>query len=212
MDSHDFDRWRAAYATTSYDEQVRTHDKIWRDYPVQRHYCLPAARRFFAEMATPDEELRVLEIGGWTGDVAAAVLPDSPFVYDWLNVELCRGAVEHPATDDPRYRPVVLDDWAWNYPAGWFDTFDVLFMSHSVEHMTGADLRQLLPLLGNVQRAYVDTPLPDVGTDWQGYSGTHICELSWPDLEALMLDHGFALTAEVENGPERSRIGFFERV
>lgn len=195
----DFDRWRDCYASTSYADQVKYHRMIWKDYPVQRHYDIAAARRFFAEMADIGNELRVLEIGGWTGDVVAAILPESLFIYDWLNVELCQGAVDHPATADPRYRPVVLDDWIWNYPAEWFAKFDVLFASHSFEHMTGENIEQLLPLLGSIQRVYIDAPLEEEPVDWTGYHGAHVLEWGWRELVAAMRKNGFELDSVVNS-------------
>lgn len=189
----DFDRWRAEYATTSYADQVAYYDGVWEKYPVQRHYNLPLAREFFA---APSGPTRVLEVGGWTGDVAVDILPQWPSIKDWLNVEVCRGAARAGYMVVPfasAYRAVVLEDWIWNQPEAFFEPFTVLFASHSFEHMTATNLRALLAKVTHISHVYIDTPLPEEPYDWHGYLGTHILELGWPQLIDLMAEFGWTL-------------------
>jgi len=194
----DFDHWRSRYRSTSYEDQVKYHDWVWKDYPEQRHYNLEAATLFFQSIPQPR---RVLEIGGWTGDVANHILrakaydgaKDKRFrsIALWTNIEICRGAAARPVCKDFRYEPRVLDCWVWEMPEDWFKPYDVVFMSHSIEHMSSEDVTKLLSRITSARYLYIDAPLAWSGTDWQGYMGTHILRWGWQALLEELAKHGW---------------------
>lgn len=199
----DFETWRATYDSMSYAEHVALYDRVWQDHPLQGHADIDAARSFFAGIREPVRH--VLEVGGWTGVTAGVILSVMPGIEKWLNVEVCRGAAEHPATTDPAYRAVVLDDWIWNQPSDFFAPFTVLFASHVFEHMTGANIAQLLGKIENIRHLYIDAPLPWEGdSDWGGYPGTHVLEWGWERLLAALKSRGWCLKKVLANHRERS--------
>lgn len=204
-----FDYWRSHYAETTYADQVAFHEQVWKTFPVQTQVDLAAACEFFNAIHEPVRQ--VLELGGWTGVAAAAVLPHLPDLERWLNVELCRSAAEKRATDDPAYEAVVLDDWLWNQPDGFFAPFTVFFASHSIEHLAGANVEALLPKLANVRYVYLDAPLSQDAPDWFGYPGCHVLEWGWSRLLEEFARHGWRPFHDGCNEQECSTIYMLRR-
>ncbi len=206
----DFEGWRQSYDSMPYAEHVARYDEVWREYPLQSCVDIEAAQSFFAEIDEPVH--RVLEIGGWTGLTAGAILSGIPDIKEWMNVEICQGAADHPATTHPAYRAVVLDDWLWNKPPAFFTRFEILFASHVFEHMTGDNIKKLLGKIGNVRHLYIDAPLPWEGnSDWYRYPGTHVLEWGWEQLLDVLKWHGWSLLKVRTNYAERSTICILTR-
>lgn len=188
MTAVDFDAWRVSYDAMTYDDHVRFYDAVWDAYPVQQHYDTGRATAFLARV----DPRRVLELGGWRGELAAAILPEFPDIVRWRNVEVCRGAAENAACTDPRYEAIVPDAWLWERPdlVGFADTF---VASHVIEHMRGDQLRALFAVvLPSVDAVFLASPLDEEGQGWAGYHGSHILELGWRDVAALLANAGFA--------------------
>ena len=85
----DWDAWRRRYPWMSHQDQVDFYEEVWAAHPVQRHYDLKAALA-----AIPDEPLHIVELGGWTGQLAAEVLAVRPKLRSWKNIEICKSALE----------------------------------------------------------------------------------------------------------------------
>ncbi len=63
--------------------------------------------------------------------------------------------------------------------------------THMIEHITAA---QLELLIASIQAPYVylEAPLPDHdGEQWHDYPGTHILEIGWPSVDALLRKYEF---------------------
>src|SRR6185436_6230054 len=143
----------------------------------------------------------VVEIGGYDGGLAAAVLPQTPFVDGWLNMDL----LDLPQVcEDPRYVQMVLKENVWSKQIG----AHALILSQTIEHFSEAKLRQLLSNL-NVKAIYVDTPLPATSSSsWYGTETAHILPLSMMKLDALFLEHDY----RVDHASSDSRYGFESQV
>lgn len=207
----EFDTWRERYAAMSFDDQVRFHSRLWESFPSQRHFDLACVDEFFAAITDPD--LHVLEIGGWTGDVASHVIDNDPRVCEWLNVELCKEALISPALRHPEYDAVVQGDFIWNQPQDFFDQYNVLVMSHSIEHMDNRDVAALAPNLNCMKWMYIDTPLPaSYRPSWAGYTGTHKLDMSWDELREFWEARGWEVIGQRVNEQEDSLARWFRRV
>ena len=192
----DFDAWRRDYDRLTYAEHVEFYRQVAEVYPEQVHFNEPAVRDFLAASAGP-----VLELGGWKGELAAAVLPDFASIPEWLNVEIAPQAVTESACHDPRYSVIVPDAFLWDSD---IDTsrFRTFVASHSIEHLKIAHVAALMECLPNIETMYVDAPLPDAPTGWGGGNGqhSHIIEVGWDGLRELFASHGFRHVGTWPNG------------
>lgn len=170
----DWDAYRSGYDSMSYADQVAFYDKVWRLHPEQRHYSPDACSKFLS-VVEPD---RVLEVGGWRGELAAEMLPLFPKIMHWHNIEICRGAVENSVCSDPHYSTQVPSEWMWELP---HEPGGVLVAAHVIEHMTK---EQVLSLLWSTRprAAFVQSPLTEKGQDWAGYNGSHVLKSGWEEV------------------------------
>ena len=150
----DFDDWRRNYDRLTCSEHVEFYRKVAEVYPEQQHYNELAVRMFLADCEGP-----VLEIGGWKGELAAAVLPDFPGIPEWLNVEIAPQAITESACTDPRYSVVVPPAFIWDADID-LEPYRTLVASHVIEHLKRTDVVKLLNAIRHVDRMYVDAPLP----------------------------------------------------
>lgn len=191
-----WDDWRANYDALTFEEHQEFNAQVAERYPRQQCFNATACREFLAER----QPRRVVELGGWDGELAGLMLPAFPRILDWANYDIT------PVTQScthPVYRRVLLDDWPWNrVVAG-----DALIASHVFEHMRGREIGTLLDRW-NVQSVFVDCPIDWQGHPWNGYEGTHILELGIHDLVGLFTDRGYTVEM-VSTAP--SFIGFFDR-
>lgn len=184
---YSFAEWRLQRDGLSYSEHVAFYDAIYDLYPNQ-HYCdLTEARRFAEQLPKGS---RILELGGWKGEVAAELLKTCPRIVHWHNIELSTKAVR-AGLIHPRYTADVGDDFIWNssdLPAA-----NVLFAAYVLEHLKAEEIGVLLKHLPQVTEVYVESPLPPEGTGltWYGSQSTNILEIGWQELELLFHRFGF---------------------
>lgn len=168
----DWDAYRAAYDGMGPAEQAAFYARVWELHPDQRHFDADACGRLL-DAAAPAS---VQEVGGWRGELAAAVLPSRPGILSWRNREVCEGAASHPACADPRYSLGLG-------PA------DALVMSHVIEHMRLREAEAYVEAV-RPRAAFVQSPLSEDGQDWAGYRGSHVLREGWREVEAMMARHG----------------------
>lgn len=198
----DWDQWRRDYDTTPYLDQLAFYDDVYRSHPEQKCHTLSRAQDFFSHL--PSDPLRVIEVGGWRGELASEIIPGYPNITKWTNYEVCRGAVEDSVLSNEVYRAVVATEWLWERKIPL--TSDVFVACHVIEHMKFAQLRALLDKV-TARWAYFEAPLLVPGQTWDGYMGTHINEAGWPDILSLMEGRGWALRRyEVMHEGERETL------
>jgi hypothetical protein len=199
----DFDGWRKNYDRLTYAEHVEFYRQVAEVYPEQQHYNEPAVREFLSDCSEP-----ILELGGWKGELAAAVLPDFPAISRWLNVEIAPQAVTENVCTDPRYAVEVLPTFIWDSDLD-LSPYRTLIASHVIEHMKRADVVKLMRRLPTIERLYVDAPLPPQPSAWDKGESSHIIEVGWIGLADLLASYGFRMVGEMDGkwGPAR----WFER-
>lgn len=187
-----FDQWRAEYDTLTYQEQVKFYNQVEKDHPVQNSFRnnLPAWLSFFAYVAGRLGKPRVMELGGWHGELASIILSSYPVIDSWTNYEISQEAVNKTVCGDSRYQAIVPNDYAWNIK---LPDCDVFVASHTLEHIRARKLERLLDNLpATINYLAIEIPLPESGpVDWGGYHGSHILELNWAEVEALLILRGF---------------------
>lgn len=180
----DWDGWRARYRTMTAEDQAQFYAAAADAHPDQVHYNLAAAKRAIHGHA------HIVEIGGWRGELADDVLTAFSTVKGWENREI---APVEPACHDPRYRQVQA--WGHEDIIG-----NVLVMSHVIEHMLLEDVRRIP--FERFACVYIDAPLPmDGPADWRGFTGTHIADFAWRDLDVLLAERDHAPAWSVCTGP-----------
>lgn len=180
-----FDHWRANYNTWTFAQHQTYNAELAVRYPDQASFDLDACERFLEERQPGS----VVELGGWDGKLATHMLGLFPGIETWVNYDITPNVPQ--VCDDSRYERVVLDDWPWKRKAAG----DCLVASHVFEHMRMHEI-ELLLRKWDIDSLYVDVPLTGA-TDWAGYNGTHILEVSDNDLLRRLLDAGHR-TSHVE--------------
>lgn len=186
----DWDAWRNAYPTLTYAEQQDFHSAIYAQYPEQRHYSERHCRRAINSIP---RARRIVELGGWDGALARAMLDRHASIQQWVNVELCReaAAAGRGLGYEPRYSAPELNGFYWDWDHGPWHC-DLFVASHTIEHLTSLDLAKVLAST-RARALYFDAPLYDKPVGWQGFTGTHILETGWTGVTALCREHGYTL-------------------
>lgn len=207
MDVAAFDRWRAAYDRMSYADQVAFYNQVEVDHPHQVHFDASAFLAFLHEIAPGFRLMCVLEVGGWKGELAQAVLPQMVCIDEWVNYEVSERARDLSVCSDGRYFVIVPGDFAWNIT---LPDADVFVCSHTIEHIKARHLAALLDNLpDSIYYVGLQAPLPESETavDWSGYWGSHILEIGWAQVIEMMRERGFRLLEHLTRGEFRA----FER-
>ena len=187
-----FNDWRSAYSWMSYSDQQLFYSQVETEFPQQANFSSEAALTFFRRVSP---ESRVIELGGWKGDLAAAVLtsPLSDRVSSWTNYDICPTLGGKAVCKDPRYRLIVPMGWFWKTAV---QDAEVFVATHTIEHLSVKHLEALLvkvAKLPSLQYIYLESPLPDsaVRNRWPDYFGSHILEVGWEQVTGLLSQHGF---------------------
>lgn len=202
-----FDDWRQGYDTMSYDQQVEFYRVVADAYPDQRHFNVFAVNQFLLEAG---EDVRVLELGGWKGELAALMLSEFPTqITRWTNFDIAPQAISQSTCTDPRYSVVVPEDFMWNIDLE-LSKYNTFIASHVVEHLRLEHLRKLFSMLRGIPRIFVDTPLGPDGVRWDGNLSSHIIEIGWNDLQSLIESFGYKQSGEMPS--VEGKAVWFERL
>lgn len=184
-----WDEWRAAYDHWTVTDQRRFYDLVFAEYRDQDRFDHEALGRLIDRAGRP---VTVVELGGWDGGFAAAMLRGDRRIEWWTNYEISQCAVDEAVCNDPRYLPVCSDNWYWDGR----HVADVFVASHVLEHLR---LRDVLASFDatDCQWMFLQVPVSEAGRDWTGYSGTHILECGWAKLHEELGARGFGLLDEL---------------
>jgi len=112
---HEFDNYRKKYDSLSFSDKKRITRRWSKKYPEQAHFRYDYVDLWLQKyVKTP---VRILEIGGWKGDLASKVLLSSMNIELWHNYDL----IESDSTEickDKRYNLFSLDYYVWNKSIG----------------------------------------------------------------------------------------------
>ena len=203
--------WRKRYREQGFEEHQRDTDDILRAHPKQSGFDFGAILVAISQI--DPGPIRVLEFGGWRGEMAAGVLDLHSHellrarIDSWLNCEISSLAKEDVDCHDPRYYVHVPDSFLWETEKMKGPTFFV--SSHSIEHLTKEHLGKLFDWLpSTIQHIWLQAPLPDdeENNKWENYGGTHILECGWKQVIEMLPD--FEL---VYRGGIRNECLFFKR-
>lgn len=186
-----WDEWRNSYDDLSYNDHLEYYNQIYEKFPKQNHCTISKADLFFSAISEP---IKVLEIGGWNGAVADYMLENFSCIKHWTNYEICQSAISRGRVHSARYMSLIPQTFIWDIKE--IPEADVFFASHTLEHMKAKQVELLISRLITINRMYIEAPIPDssTNTSWLGYSGTHILEIGWKQLETMLQSFGFEVT------------------
>jgi len=191
----DWAAYRDGYDAMTYDDVAAFHRALYGAYPDQEHVSVEYLDDFFAAYPQARD---VVEIGGWRGSAAARILARYPDLGRWDNYEVCEPAVAASIPTDERYHAIFADRWVWEVdPTPGYDT---AVLAHVIEHVNGAQLAQLIHWIAvrGVRQLYVEAPLRDRPKSWDGSDSTHVLELGWERVIALLARRRFRIDGRYE--------------
>lgn len=184
----DWDHWRGEHARMTFADQQAFYRRVAEEHPCQQSFDVPHAQGTFDRIG--GSALEVLELGGWDGALAQALLSTRTDIASWTNYDIV--AVSQVCRH-PRYRLELLGDYLWNQDEV---RGDVFLACHTVEHLTAAELARLFDVL-RVEFIYLQAPIEVSGrSNWDGYNGSHILEIGWDEIDALLLERGYAVRGQ----------------
>jgi hypothetical protein len=185
-----FNEWRKKYDTADYKTHQALYGHIFREFTKQDQGNIEWTETFFANLSANLGDIKVLELGGWTGDMARKMLRRFPQdITAWENYEICKQT--QLSVGVLGYKHIILEDFFWKVLPE-VKMFNVLYLSHVIEHMKFGDFQVVVNhVKEHIQGVYIDAPIGITGTDWTDYIGTHILEVGWVEISSFMQEIGF---------------------
>ena len=183
---NEFDKWRNRYDTMTTQEQMQYHNELERRYPEQNHYNYQTLKE--ALRLSPDA-FSVLEFGTWKGDLAKQVFEDFN-CREWVGIEICEEAINKTKCSNIKYVKPERFDW---FADPRTINADVIIATHFIEHLSNDHFKQLAMFCKGIKIVHFESPLTDVGNEWEGYLGTHKLTIGWNRINEIMAENGYIL-------------------
>lgn len=186
-DPNVFDTWRELYHSLTDKEQADFYDDIEAKWPWQQHF-----HPEWFDLALKDKEnITVLEVGGWKGELASQMLAKHSGITSWHNIELCKKATDKTV-------PMPNGKYSFENPSEftWFKSHrtksaDIFISAHTIEHFIDGDLWDLLTWANGIPLICLEAPISFSDNDWTGYGGTHILKAGWAKIIVFMQNLGY---------------------
>jgi len=199
-----FDKWRETYSKLTYSQQQDYARWLYENYPDQSYFGC-AFKECVIGLCEKEKLLKVMEFGGWDGELASVVLKDDTQIELWDNFEICPTVPS--VCKDVRYRHCEANDFVWNL--GQSLDYDLFVSSHALEHLSTDDLRLLLNKVRHIPYLAFQLPFSESGS-WAGTTCFHILELS--PAEFIKTISSFGYTLEHTGISSEEQRFFFRRV
>lgn len=188
QDPYVWNTWRALYNSLTDEEQFAFANECEEAYPHQIHHNKQNFDFLFKDV----DGVKVLEIGGWKGELAQHCLAKYS-IASWNNVDVCSNAVDKTVSiDRTRYASSIPKQFRWFLHPRQSD-YDVCVSAHTIEHFSNEDMLSLIKHISGVKTVMFDAPLKMEGDDWHGYGGTHMLTMGWRGVNAAMVAEGYAV-------------------
>jgi hypothetical protein len=169
-----FNDWRNRYRDLSYAEHQDFAKWLEKNYPSQEYFDdIMGPLTNFIEMNNT-KKIKVMEFGGWKGELASRVLKGSEYDISWDNYDICPTLPRKSACTDSRYKLIVLDDFVWNHP---IPSYSLFVSSHAIEHIDEKHFYCLLDSIQKIPFLFINLPLLPDGATWEDATCFHILPL-----------------------------------
>lgn len=183
-----FDKWRSEYEVMSYEDQVNFHNCVESEYPVQMHFNADGVIEALNLISKP---FKVLEFGGWKGDLAFAMIVHyGDAIVDWANIEICEAAINKTIRPSKKYRVIKPCRFDW-FAEERIEKPDAIIATHFIEHLSNEHFELLAKYVSGVPIVYFEAPIKECGQLWDGYIGTHKLTYGWNDVKRIMEHRGY---------------------
>ncbi|MEI6697317.1 MAG: peptidoglycan bridge formation glycyltransferase FemA/FemB family protein [Bacteroidota bacterium] len=171
------DIFRKNYDNMSFNHLVKKANIWLHEYPEQASYDLSLVQKWFIEYVS--DQAFVLEIGGWRGDLADAILKENSAIQCWDNYDVISDSSTQKCKD-PRYHHIPLNDYIWNLNID--AKYNALIATHMIEHIKWRELIELIHWIpDNIQTVLFEISIVQSAEnyDWTGHNSTNIIEKGW---------------------------------
>ena len=184
-----FNEWREKYSSYSFKEQKEIINRLELRYPKQRQFNFKEVSNFLKDIPKP----KVLELGGWKGELASEILAQNKNVILWHNYDICSNAIDKSVCKDKRFKAILLTDFAWNLDI--FSEYNTCVLSHVIEHIRKHELEKFFNKIKHIKYIFIDAPLNDpyLLRGWKNYAGTHILECGWDCVKNMLKGYNLKL-------------------
>jgi hypothetical protein len=192
-----FDRYRKNYEHMSFTSKKRLTSEWSEHYPEQAHFNFKHVD-FWLKKYIPDAA-RILEIGGWRGDLAMRALAENDKIKYWHNYDLLE-LNDLQKCCDKRYQLITLDDYLWRISLEY--DYNALIATHMIEHIKWRELKDLISWIpGQIGTVLFEAPLPASAENinWMGDHSSHILEKGWEQVSGEMQKKGFSVDYSADN-------------
>ena len=185
-----WDEWRKQYDQMSFQDQVTFYAQFqdptqtismskWGFYKKETVNYL----QLILKTGIP----HILELGGGDGSLAYNIVQDCPNIGSWYNYDF----KFPPRFDIPNYHHHTITQWFWDYPD--FQGYTHFISVETLEHIKRKQVELILSKLKAINDLIIEIPLPEIKTNWEGYDGSHILELSMNEFIMLFQTNGYSL-------------------
>jgi hypothetical protein len=203
-----FNEWRENYEHKTYQDHLAIHRWLLDQYPDQNHSG-PLAGMIVKDLEGQTKSTRVLELGGWNGQLAKDVLKDISSIEEWDNYEICPDIEEVTVCEDQRYHVEVLPDFIWDLTLD-LTKYDIFIASHVIEHMSFAQFKRLMDEIHHIPVLFFNIPFPTKYGSWKNSSSLHVLEANEDEITNYIFTKGYKLTRRAKT-PEDSVILRFDK-
>jgi hypothetical protein len=182
-----FNQWRANYEQMTNEEHTEFTEACAERFPDQVHFTAANFEKVFEQLGP--SQPRVLEIGGWKGELAKHCLEKFP-IKSWTNIEFCKSAIKNSKCTDRRYFTLQPERFDWFETPRVID-FDVCVSSNTIEHFSDDHFFRLLGHVAGIPTIVFEAPISNEGQTWNDYWGTHILETGWDKINFCMKACGY---------------------
>jgi len=196
-ENFEFDKYRKRYDQLSFREKKKIANHWLKKYPEQAHFSFEYIELWLQKFVIIPA--KVLEIGGWKGELASMALLSFSTIDIWHNYDL----LEFPDIQickDERYRLFSLDDYLWHKSLKY--DYNALIATHMIEHIKWRELVDLINWIPpSIETVLFEAPIPDSeeNINWKGDHSSHILEKGWKQVISEMKKRGFEAVYRINN-------------
>lgn len=190
-DPNIFNLWRERFQSMTDAEHKEFADLTEKHFPSQQHFTRSNFEILFRGRSTS----KVMEIGGWKGELAHYCL-NYLDVFSWVNFEFCRAAVNKTLVPlySLSYKSYCPEKLNWFLDHLREDGFDACVASHTIEHLSNEHFIQLVDHIAGIPLVMFEAPLHTAGNNWHNDFSTHILTIGWNGVNAAMERKGYRST------------------
>jgi hypothetical protein len=197
IEIYKFDRYRRNYDNLNFQDKKKLAFRWLKKYPEQAYFDYGPVSLCLRKII--EKPAKIIEIGGWRGDLAMKVLREFENIEIWHNYDLLDNNGSQKCRDE-RYKLISIDDYIWNKHLTF--QYNALIATHMIEHIKWIELVHLIQWIpSGIKTVLFEAPLPDSAENmsWKGDHSSHVLEKGWAQVTAEMKRKGFNVAYQDRN-------------